>query len=191
MYWCVLRFLDRNSDIFDEKAMRTGEFVLSFADLVGWRDKEIDGLLSRLNINYFHFAFRWFVCLLLREIPSQWMMEIWDTYIAQRNIQEFFPHYCYSYLQSLRNDLLQSAEFESCLLLLHHPAPSIWSSAYLSALFSTASQSHSAYQHTALQMALCIFFLALVIALLSLFAAILGILLAFLWKLQENKLLTQ
>ena len=147
-FWCALRFIDRNKSIFEESSMRTGEFIHSFADLVALRDRELDDLFGRLNINYFHFAFRWFICLLQREFPSQWLMTMWDTYISQPNIQELFPHICFTYLQSFRHELLHSAEFESCLLLLHRPPPSLWSASHISTLLPNALLSHKYHQLT-------------------------------------------
>ncbi len=39
--------------------------------------------LSREGLEFIQFAFRWVNCLLLREVPFQLGIRLWDTYLAE------------------------------------------------------------------------------------------------------------
>ena len=52
--------------------------------------------LQRMDIDFMHFAFRWLICLLIRELPMGAITRLWDAYIAQG--QGFAPFHPYGML---------------------------------------------------------------------------------------------
>ena len=185
VFWCVLRFLDRASNIFEEREMRRGEFVEAFADLVRMRDADVDARFATLSIDYFHFAFRWFVCLMQREVPPARVLEVWDAYVTSTDFRSFFPHCCLSLLSSLRVSLLHAEDFENCLSLLHRPPISAWTHDDVAAFLQFASQSHTLSSRTAARTALCMVLLLIFLSLLSLCAGLLAILLSLYVRLKS------
>lgn len=46
--------------------------------------------LEEENVDFMQFAFRWVNCLLLREMPFELAIRLWDTYMAEgSNFEDF------------------------------------------------------------------------------------------------------
>jgi hypothetical protein len=103
VFYYVTSLLDTAPYIFLESEMKKGHFVTSLADIVTRCDPHLDRHLNSLGIEYVHFAYRWFICLLQREIPNSLAFRLWDSYIALAPVSpRIFSHFCFSFLQSLR-----------------------------------------------------------------------------------------
>ncbi|KNH01743.1 TBC1 domain family protein [Perkinsela sp. CCAP 1560/4] len=79
-------------------------------------------LFSHLKLHDIHvqdFAYRWFRCLLVRELPMELVIRLWDTYLAEGSeFLQFHAFVCASILCSFSNTLLELASKEEVLLYL-------------------------------------------------------------------------
>ncbi|KAK2449711.1 eukaryotic translation initiation factor 4E-1 [Trifolium repens] len=51
---------------------------------------------KNLGLEFLQFAFRWFNCLLIREIPFQLVTRLWDTYLAEGDALPDFLVYIFA-----------------------------------------------------------------------------------------------
>ena len=127
LYWCSTRFLDLSSYIFSEPNLRQGSFVNDMKCISALIDPVLYEHIASTNINFLFFAYRWFVCLLHRELPVRGVFRMWDVSLSVLPATpHFHAHVCSSLLCLLRQDILQSKEFETVLTLLHKPPLSDW-----------------------------------------------------------------
>ncbi|WJX24344.1 hypothetical protein P8452_13461 [Trifolium repens] len=52
--------------------------------------------MENLGLEFLQFAFRWFNCLLIREIPFQLVTRLWDTYLAEGDALPDFLVYIFA-----------------------------------------------------------------------------------------------
>ncbi|KAK2374547.1 eukaryotic translation initiation factor 4E-1 [Trifolium repens] len=53
-------------------------------------------LIDEKGLEFLQFAFRWFNCLLIREIPFQLVTRLWDTYLAEGDALPDFLVYIFA-----------------------------------------------------------------------------------------------
>ncbi|WJX62111.1 hypothetical protein P8452_47142 [Trifolium repens] len=52
--------------------------------------------MENQGLEFLQFAFRWFNCLLIREIPFQLVTRLWDTYLAEGDALPDFLVYIFA-----------------------------------------------------------------------------------------------
>lgn len=90
----------------------------------------VDAPLSRHfdgeGINFFQFAFRWVNCMLIREVPFDVAIRLWDTYLAEgMHFSEFLPYACAAFLLFWSKRLM-AMDFQDMVLFLQRTPTSTW-----------------------------------------------------------------
>ncbi len=87
---------------------------------------------------FIQFAFRWMNCLLMRELPLQLVIRVWDTYLSELETFGIFHVYvCAAFLVRFSEDLRQ-VEFQDIMLFLKAPPTLNWSNKDIDLLLSQA-----------------------------------------------------
>lgn len=126
-FWTFLRLLEPIQDNYT-----TGQCgILKKMDNLKTIVTMIDPLLMQHfqneGIEFFQFAYRWFNCLLLREIPMISAIRIWDTCMSEREkgFSDFFVFLLAAILRYF-SDRLKQLEFQDLLLFLQNLPTQDW-----------------------------------------------------------------
>jgi TBC1 domain family member 2 len=102
----------------------------------------VDGPLARhfadQGLSFFQFAFRWVNCMLIREVPFEVSIRLWDTYLAEgMHFSEFLPYACAAFLLFWSRRLL-AMDFQNMILFLQKVPTGAWSCQNLEGVLSHA-----------------------------------------------------
>lgn len=83
--------------------------------------------LERESVEYVHFAFRWMLCLLSRELNSCSINRLWDTYLAEGvdSFPTFHIYVCTAFLLRFNTEL-RELDFSDMVLFLQHLPTDFW-----------------------------------------------------------------
>lgn len=75
------------------------------------------------GLEFLQFSFRWVNCLLLREIPFQLGLRLWDTYLAEGpGMKEFLIYVLAAFLLTWEKELKQmDFQVTCCICVVHNP----------------------------------------------------------------------
>jgi len=139
LFWCMSRFITLERFIYSEPALREGEFVQHLECLTAMADEPLRAHLAATGIDFLFFAYRWYVCLLHRELPVRHVFRLWDVHLAlAESTPRFHSHVCAAFLSLLEPKLKVVPEFEGCLKLLHNPPVAEWGKGDVRALVQRA-----------------------------------------------------
>ncbi|OIR59154.1 MAG: TBC1 domain family protein [Amphiamblys sp. WSBS2006] len=138
-FWCFLSVVDSIQKNFTQTHAGIAEHTDKIEKIVGKIDPELLRHLQRENVLFIHFCFRWISCLLVREIPLECIIRMWDTYTAEgrRAFSVFHVYVCCVFLMRWREELLQMS-FPEILVLLQNPPTEHWGEREVSLLLSEA-----------------------------------------------------
>ncbi|KAL2920904.1 TBC1 domain family member 22A, partial [Bienertia sinuspersici] len=82
-YWCLSKLLDGMQDHYTFAQPGIQRLVFKLRELVRRIDEPVSRHMEEQGLEFLQFAFRWFNCLLIREIPFPLVTRLWDTYLAE------------------------------------------------------------------------------------------------------------
>lgn len=92
--------------------------------------------LERNGNDFIQFSYRWMNCLLMRELPFNMVVKLWDTLLAEEDgIADLHVYFCAAMVCRFRSELL-SKGFEDCIMFLQHLPTSNWTSTDIDVLLS-------------------------------------------------------
>ncbi|KAF2300307.1 hypothetical protein GH714_011600 [Hevea brasiliensis] len=102
-YWCLSKLLDGMQDHYTFAQPGIQRLVFKLKELVRRIDEPVSRHMEEQGLEFLQFAFRWFNCLLIREIPFHLVTRLWDTYLAEGDALPDFLVYIYtSFLLTVR-----------------------------------------------------------------------------------------
>eukprot|EP01129_Flabellula_baltica_P013572 TRINITY_DN6328_c0_g1_i2.p1 TRINITY_DN6328_c0_g1~~TRINITY_DN6328_c0_g1_i2.p1 ORF type:complete len:407 (+),score=59.24 TRINITY_DN6328_c0_g1_i2:20-1240(+) len=91
------------------------------------------------GLTFFHFSFRWMLCLMTRELSAKNLIELWDYYILEPNGFEInHVYFCAAFLNHLSDSCLKLTQMEDLLLFLQSPKSIRWNSRTLKGIIARA-----------------------------------------------------
>ncbi|GLJ21494.1 hypothetical protein SUGI_0396990 [Cryptomeria japonica] len=125
-YWCLCKLLDGIQDHYTFAQPGIQRLVFKLKELVRRIDEPISRHMEEEGLEFLQFAFRWFNCLLIREIPFHLVTRLWDTYLSEGDaFAEFLVYLCASFLLTW-SDQLRRRDFQEMVLLLQHLPTQNW-----------------------------------------------------------------
>ncbi|XP_028555929.1 GTPase-activating protein GYP1 isoform X2 [Dendrobium catenatum] len=119
--------------------------VFKLKELVRRIDEPVSRHMEEQGLEFLQFAFRWFNCLLIREIPFHLVTRLWDTYLAEGDsLPEFLVYISASFLLTW-SDKLQKLEFQEMVMFLQHLPTQIWTHHELEMVLSRAFMWHAMF----------------------------------------------
>ncbi|XP_020597746.1 TBC1 domain family member 22B-like, partial [Phalaenopsis equestris] len=98
-YWCLSKLLDGMQDHYTFAQPGIQRLVFKLKELVRRIDEPVSRHMDEQGLEFLQFAFRWFNCLLIREIPFHLVTRLWDTYLAEGDsLPEFLVYISASFL---------------------------------------------------------------------------------------------
>ncbi|XP_035547498.1 TBC1 domain family member 22B-like [Juglans regia] len=102
-YWCLSKLLDGMQDHYTFAQPGIQRLVFKLKELVRRIDEPVSRHVEEQGLEFLQFAFRWFNCLLIREIPFHLVTRLWDTYLAEGDaLPEFLVYIFASFLLTVR-----------------------------------------------------------------------------------------
>ncbi|GJP73532.1 hypothetical protein CLOP_g4234 [Closterium sp. NIES-67] len=137
-YWCLSKLLDGIQDHYTFAQPGIQRLVFRLKELVRRIDEPVSRHMEEHHLEFLQFAFRWFNCLLIREIPFSIVGRLWDTYLSEGDgFAEFLVYLCASFLLTW-SEQLQQMDFQEMVLFLQHVPTKRWSEKELDMVLSRA-----------------------------------------------------
>ncbi|CAI5714793.1 unnamed protein product [Peronospora destructor] len=138
-YWCLTKLLDDIQDHYTFAQPGLQRMVQRMEDLVHRCDAELfEHIVERENVQFVHFAFRWMNCLLMRELPLDGIVRIWDTYLCEDSGFESFHVYVCAAILMTFGETLKTLEFQDLVLFLQSLPTKDWVENEIEPLLSRA-----------------------------------------------------
>ncbi|KAJ8445251.1 hypothetical protein Cgig2_024457 [Carnegiea gigantea] len=144
-YWCLSKLLDGMQDHYTFAQPGIQRLVFKLKELVRRIDEPVSMHMEEQGLEYLQFAFRWFNCLLIREIPFQLVTRLWDTYLAEGDALPDFLVYIAASLLLTWSDKIQKLDFPGIVMFLQHLPTHNWADQELEMVLSRAFMWHTMF----------------------------------------------
>jgi len=128
-FGCLTKLLDRIQEnyVFSQPGIQKN--VNALEELIKRMDEKLYKHLKQNNIEFLQFAFRWMNNLLMREIPLQCTIRLWDTYHAEPfGFSDFHLYVCAAFLLKFSKEILKQKDFQDLMLYLQNLPTRTWTS---------------------------------------------------------------
>ncbi|KAJ3681392.1 hypothetical protein LUZ60_015881 [Juncus effusus] len=144
-YWCLSKFLDGMQDHYTFAQPGIQRLVFRLKELVRRIDEPVSKHIEDQGLEFLQFAFRWFNCLMIREIPFHLVTRLWDTYLAEGDsLPEFLVYISASFLLTW-SEKLKKLDFQEMVMFLQHLPTKKWTHHELEMVLSQAYMWHSMF----------------------------------------------
>lgn len=144
-YWCLSKLLDGMQDHYTFAQPGIQRLVFKLKELVRRIDEPVSTHMEEQGLEFLQFAFRWFNCLLIREIPFHLVSRLWDTYLAEGDaLPDFLVYIAASFLLTWSDKLLK-LDFQEMVMFLQHLPTHNWSHSELEMVLSRAYMWHAMF----------------------------------------------
>ncbi|KAJ0093473.1 hypothetical protein Patl1_26609 [Pistacia atlantica] len=144
-YWCLSKLLDGMQDHYTFAQPGIQRLVFKLKELVRRIDEPVSRHIEEQGLEFLQFAFRWFNCLLIREIPFHLVTRLWDTYLAEGDALPDFLVYIFASFLLTWSDKLQKLDFQEMVMFLQHLPTNNWTHQELEMVLSRAYMWHSMF----------------------------------------------
>ncbi|CAD5196343.1 GTPase-activating protein GYP1-like [Musa acuminata AAA Group] len=144
-YWCLSKLLDGMQDHYTFAQPGIQRLVFRLRELVRRIDEPVSKHMEEQGLEFLQFAFRWFNCLLIREIPFHLVTRLWDTYLAEGDSLPEFLVYISASLLLTWSDQLQKLDFQEMVMFLQHLPTEDWTHHELEMVLSRAFMWHTMF----------------------------------------------
>lgn len=146
-YWCLSKLLDGMQDHYTFAQPGIQRLVFKLKELVRRIDEPVSKHIEEHGLEFLQFAFRWFNCLLIREIPFHLVTRLWDTYLAEGDALPDFLVYIFASFLLTWSDKLQKLDFQEMVMFLQHLPTHTWTHQELEMVLSRAYMWHSMFNN--------------------------------------------
>lgn len=139
-FWCLSKLLDGIQDNYTFAQPGIQRQVAVLKELVSRIEGQLASHLQQEGIEFMQFAFRWMNCLLMREVPMQCTVRMWDTYLAEGSsdgFSEFHVYVCAAFLAKWSKQLLK-LDFQGIMVFLQQLPTQVWQEKDVELLLSEA-----------------------------------------------------
>ncbi|CAA6663874.1 unnamed protein product [Spirodela intermedia] len=144
-YWCLSKLLDGMQDHYTFAQPGIQRLVFKLKELVRRIDEPVSKHMEEQGLEFLQFAFRWFNCLLIREIPFHLVTRLWDTYLAEGDALPEFLVYIFASFLLTWSDALQKYDFQEMVMFLQHLPTHGWTHQELEMVLSRAYMWHAMF----------------------------------------------
>lgn len=137
-YWCLCKLLDGIQDHYTYAQPGIQKTLFHVGELISRVEGSVAEHFVAEGVQYMQFAFRWVNCLLLREIPFELGIRLWDTYLSEGSaLKGFLVYVLSSFLLSWAPDL-KKMDFQEIIMFLQHCPTTEWTERDIELVLSRA-----------------------------------------------------
>ncbi|BFG29203.1 hypothetical protein CerSpe_154770 [Prunus speciosa] len=145
-YWCLSNLLEGMQDHYTFAQPGIQRLVFKLKEVVRRIDEPVSRHVEEQGLEFLQFAFRWFNCLLIREIPFHLISRLWDTYLSEGDaLPDFLVYIFASFLLTWSDELLK-LDFQELVMFLQHLPTNNWTHQELEMVLSRAFMWHSMFK---------------------------------------------
>ncbi|XVE81002.1 hypothetical protein DITRI_Ditri15bG0027400 [Diplodiscus trichospermus] len=144
-YWCLSKLLEGMQDHYTFAQPGIQRLVFKLKELVRRIDEPVSRHMEGQGLGFLQFAFRWFNCLLVREIPFHLVTRLWDTYLAEGDALPAFLVYIFASFLLTWSDNIRKLDFQELVMFLQHLPTHNWTYQELEMVLSRAYMWHSMF----------------------------------------------
>mmetsp|Transcript_18769 Transcript_18769/g.32479 ORF Transcript_18769/g.32479 Transcript_18769/m.32479 type:complete len:605 (+) Transcript_18769:54-1868(+) len=148
-YWCFSRLLTNIQDNYTFAQPGIQRMVFKLRDVVSRVDRALSQHLASQECQFIQFSFRWFNCLLMRELRLRHVIRMWDTYLCDSaecgGFASFHAYVCAAFLCSWSKQLRQ-LDFQEIMLFLQNLPTDDWTDQDIELLLSQAFVWYSMFE---------------------------------------------
>jgi len=130
-YWCLTKLLDNIQDHYTAGQPGLQRQMYRLEELVKRIDRGLHDHLETHGILFSMFSFRWMNNLLMRELPLQAIIRMWDTCLAEdqggnTGFEEFFVFVGAAFLSHFSSQLRECGDSEALMVFLQELPTTEW-----------------------------------------------------------------
>jgi len=142
-FWCLSKLLEGIQDNYTFAQPGIQNKVRQLKELIERVDVDLHQHLTKHEVDYLQFSFRWMNNLLMRELPLKCTVRLWDTCLGQTNgFADFHLYTCAAFLLKWRTPLLRHTDFQGLMMMLQNLPTQSWSDEEIGELVAEAYQLH-------------------------------------------------
>ncbi|KAL6073496.1 GTPase-activating protein [Balamuthia mandrillaris] len=131
-FWCLSYFFAAVKQDFSITPQGLGGLLEKLEQMVKISDERLYAHLTKIDVEFVHFALRWIICLLTREMDVYKAIELWDWYLCivgfgndynsnSNSLMSFHLCVCAAFLSSFSEDILRAdMGFHEAILFLQN-----------------------------------------------------------------------
>jgi len=140
-FWCMTKVLDGIQDNYTFAQPGIQVKIRQLEELLKRVDVKLHNHIVGHDVQYLQFSFRWMNNLLLRELPLNATIRLWDTYLSESDgFNKFHLYVCAAFLCRWKQDLESKKDFQSILLFIQNVPTAKWHDKDISLLVAEAYQ---------------------------------------------------
>lgn len=139
-YWCLTKLLDNIQDHYTAGQPGLQRQIYRLEELVRRIDRPLHDHLTSHGIVFTFFSFRWMNNLLMRELPLQAIIRLWDTLLSEdekgSGFEEFHIFVCAAFLQGFSGQIQLIDKQEDLMCFLQELPTTDWTPSNVETLLS-------------------------------------------------------
>lgn len=140
-FWCMTKVLDGIQDNYTFAQPGIQMKIRQLEELQKRVDIALHTHIVARDVQYLQFSFRWMNNLLLRELPLNATIRLWDTYLSEPDgFSKFHLYVCAAFLKRWKSELEQKKDFQGILLFIQNVPTAKWNDKDISLLVADAYQ---------------------------------------------------
>lgn len=125
-FWAFTRIVSLVEDNFISDQPGILRRISRLEEIVRKVDPALAAYLVDIEVEFLQFAYRWLNCLLMRELPFQLVIRVWDALLAEDDgISDLHVYVCAALIIRF-SEQLQKMDFEEAILLLQRLPTEQW-----------------------------------------------------------------
>lgn len=149
-YWCFSRLLDSIQDHYTFAQPGIQRLVIKLHEIVARVDRPLSLHLAAQECQFIQFSFRWFNCLLMRELSLYHIVRTWDTYLSDDTAEgagfaAFHTYVCAAFLCHWSKQLRQ-LDFQEIMLFLQSLPTDSWAEDEIETMLAQAYVWYSLFE---------------------------------------------
>ncbi|KAF8090824.1 hypothetical protein N665_0465s0006, partial [Sinapis alba] len=125
-YWCLTKLLDGMQEHYTFAQHGIHRLVFKLKELIRRIDEPVARHMEEQGLEFLQFAFWWYNCLLIREIPYSIINSLWDTYLDEGDALPDFLVYIYASFLLMWSGELKKLDFQEMVTFLQHLPTHTW-----------------------------------------------------------------
>jgi hypothetical protein len=115
-YWCFSKLLNGLHDLYTPGQPGLSHMLSLLSSVIDRVCPSLAAHIRNEEIHYHEFAFRWINCLLVRELPMNCLLRVWDSYLANAmKIPTMHVYICAAVLIEMSSKLVDMSHAEFVL----------------------------------------------------------------------------
>lgn len=137
-FWAFTRIVSLVEDNFISDQPGILRRISRLEQIVRKVDPALAAYLLDIGVEFLQFAYRWLNCLLMRELPFQLVIRVWDALLGEEDgISDLHVYLCAALIVRF-SEQLQNMDFEEAILLLQRLPTEGWNISDVDEILSQA-----------------------------------------------------